>query len=79
MRAVMRGDIPAVKRLLGQGADVSAVDPHGETPLIYAVSTENPDLLDLRLPAGQVPLSWRAVRAPDILSQSGLPVSESLG
>ena len=43
------GDVAAVRALLEKGANVNAVDPLGRTPLMYAASSEIPNLEVVKL------------------------------
>jgi ankyrin repeat protein len=45
MLAILRSDVPFIKRALEQGADVNAVDNWGNTPLHSAVLSQNPQLI----------------------------------
>ena len=50
--AVKRGDANAVRALLQAGADASATDPDGSTPLHLAAQMESVEIADLLLKAG---------------------------
>ena len=49
---VRRGDTDAVRALLNGGADVDATAPDGATALLWAVHTDQPELVGLLLEAG---------------------------
>jgi cytohesin len=51
-RAVMRGDIKAVKQHLGDGADVNATDEVGFTPLHNAVTGGHKEIVELLITKG---------------------------
>ena len=51
-RAVANGDIKQVKGLVAQGASVSGRDEHGNTPMYYAIDTDNEETFRLLLAAG---------------------------
>ncbi|HJT86409.1 MAG TPA: ankyrin repeat domain-containing protein [Bryobacteraceae bacterium] len=53
--AVKKGDLPAVRSLLAQKADVNAPQPDGDTALHWAVWRENVELTGLLLHAGANP------------------------
>jgi ankyrin repeat protein len=50
--AVRRGDVEAVRALLGSGADVDATTPDGATALLWAVHTDQPGMVGLLVSAG---------------------------
>jgi ankyrin repeat protein len=50
--AARAGDVPAVKRLLGQGADARAANRYGVTPLALAAGNGDAATIDLLLAAG---------------------------
>ncbi len=52
VEAVRQGDANAVRALLESGADVDATTPDGATALLWAVHTDQPELVGLLLAAG---------------------------
>jgi ankyrin repeat protein len=54
-QAVYRDDLPAVKRLLAQGADARATNHYGVAPISLACRNGNAEMLELLLKAGADP------------------------
>jgi uncharacterized protein len=53
MQAVRRGDIEAVKLIVGAGADLSIKDDSGWTALDFAVQTEQEEIVEILLEASR--------------------------
>lgn len=51
-KAIISQDIAAVRDLLAEGADFSAADDEGMTPLMVAAQTGMPEVVELLLRAG---------------------------
>jgi ankyrin repeat protein len=62
-RAVRRGDVQAVREMLGGGADVNARDRHGQTALMLAIVAGRPGMARILARAG-ADLGVRGVGAP---------------
>jgi hypothetical protein len=52
LAAVRKGDVPAVKALLDNGANVNAKSPYGATPLFFAADRGNIEMVKLLLQRG---------------------------
>jgi|SRR5579862_1103634 len=52
LAAVRKGDVPAVKALLDNGANVNAKSPYGATPLFFAADRGNMEMVKLLLARG---------------------------
>ncbi|GMT20666.1 hypothetical protein PFISCL1PPCAC_11963, partial [Pristionchus fissidentatus] len=52
MRAVRRGDLEEMERLVGEGCDLNETNDGGWTALSEAVSLHRPDLVDFLLQRG---------------------------
>ena len=52
LAAVRKGDLPAVKALLDNGANVNAKSPYGATPLFFAADRGNIEMVKLLLQRG---------------------------
>ena len=52
LAAVRKGDVPAVKALLDNGANVNAKSPYGATPLFFAADRGNTEMVKLLLERG---------------------------
>ena len=50
--AAARGDLPAVSKLLAEGAPVNATDERGRTALMAATHADRPDIVQVLLQAG---------------------------
>lgn len=55
MKAAVRADLEAIRRILATGADVHATDASGWTALMYAATNEHPEPVKLLLAAGANP------------------------
>nr|WP_323132027.1 ankyrin repeat domain-containing protein [Paenibacillus silvisoli] len=51
-QAIQRRDAAAVQALIGQGADMNAVDERGRTPMLAATHANNPAIVKLLIDAG---------------------------
>jgi ankyrin repeat protein len=51
-RAVRRGDVQAVREMLGGGADVNARDRHGQTALMLAAHRGHREVVEVLVAAG---------------------------
>jgi ankyrin repeat protein len=52
MKAVQKNDLAAVNALIAQGADVNALDPNGDAPLVMAAYGGHTDIVRALLAAG---------------------------
>lgn len=53
--AIGRRDAARVQALLDDGADLTAIDDEGKTPLMVAAQTQAPEIVELLLKAGADP------------------------